>query len=291
MPPLMFVKTLGQPVFASYNLKLPSQFKPPSGNTAEDHYKKAFKDSERNCMPQLIPPWFTPAQSGIKYYVDSCDKVGNDFKSIHDDMLDAIGMAHNQWKMQAKFKDIKIAAALAIGAPGCLDGPELESGIKNAPMCASWSGNKAKYRDAIAKGVSKKYKEWQDKVTVPSLPWYPAFVAFPLASAPPMPNVPTPLAACPSAMMTSMIQPSQMRDAMVEALDGGLKDKDPDKQHKALFDAIATVVAAAFAQWLPLQQVMLVLGKGPVPSYAPPYVPVGPVVGGDIISAPGHLMS
>jgi len=289
MPPMSFIKPAGQVVFASYQLKLPSQFKPPQGNTAQDHYKKAFKSSELGCMPQMMPPWFMPAEAGNKYYVDSCDKQGNEFKKFHDAMLDAIGFAHSQWKLQAKFKDIKIAAVSAIGAPGCLDGPEMEGLIKNAPMVASFSGNKAKYRDAVAKGVSKKWKEWQDKVTVPGLPWYPAFLAFPLASAPPMPNVPTPLAACVSAAMTSMIMPSQMRDAMVEALDGELKKHDPDKQHKALFDAIATVVSTAFATWLPSQQVMMVMGKGPVPSYAPPYVPVGPVVGGDIISAPGHL--
>ena len=41
--------------------------------------------------------------------------------------------------------------------------------------------------------------------------------------------------------------------------------------------------------WLPQQQIMLVMGKGPVPTYAPPYVPVGPVIGGDNIAAPGHL--
>ena len=34
-----------------------------------------------------------------------------------------------------------------------------------------------------------------------------------------------------------------------------------------------------------------VLGKGPVPSFAPPYVPVGPVVGGDNIAVPGHLLA
>ena len=39
----------------------------------------------------------------------------------------------------------------------------------------------------------------------------------------------------------------------------------------------------------PQQQVMLVLGKGPIPTFAPPFVPVGPVVSGDNIAAPGHL--
>ena len=81
------------------------------------------------------------------------------------------------------------------------------------------------------------------------------------------------------------------RGEMGNALDGGLKSKDNDKQYEALHDAIATVLAAAFTMWLPMQQVMLVMGKGPIPTFAPPYVPVGPVVAGDIISTPGHLMS
>jgi hypothetical protein len=67
--------------------------------------------------------------------------------------------------------------------------------------------------------------------------------------------------------------------------------EDPDKQHEALFDAIATVLALAFLMWLPMQQVMLVMGKGPCPAFAPPFVPVSPVVAGDNIAAPGHLMT
>jgi hypothetical protein len=82
-----------------------------------------------------------------------------------------------------------------------------------------------------------------------------------------------------------------MKSEMDDALDGGLKDKDKDKQYEALHDAIATVLALAFLMWLPQQMVMLMLGKGPIPTFAPPYVPVGPVMGGDIISAPGHLMA
>jgi hypothetical protein len=109
--------------------------------------------------------------------------------------------------------------------------------------------------------------------------------------APPMPNIPTPLIACPSAKMTSIVMPSELKSAMIDALDGGLKKDDKDKQHEALFDAIATVLALAFLMWLPQQQVMLVLGKGQIPTFAPPFVPVGPVVGGDNISLPGHLMA
>ena len=156
-------------------------------------------------------------------------------------------------------------------------------------MCAAWSGNKAKHRDAIAKGVSKCFKDWQDKVTVPGLPWYPAFAAFPGPMAPPMPNVPTPLIACVSPMLTSITMPSQMKSAMIDAFDGGLKKHDPDKHHEAIYEAITTVLSVAFLAWLPMQMVNLVMGKGSIPTFAPPYVPVGPVVMGDTLPTPGHL--
>ena len=73
-------------------------------------------------------------QEPQKYFQDSCDKIGKEFKDFHDAMLDAVGFAHNMWKLQAKFQNLQVMAVSAIGSPGCLDGPELESNIKNAPM-------------------------------------------------------------------------------------------------------------------------------------------------------------
>ena len=32
-------------------------------------------------------------------------------------------------------------------------------------------------------------------------------------------------------------------------------------------------------------------GKGPIPTFAPPFVPVGPVVAGDNIGTPGHVIA
>ena len=291
MPGLSFIKILGNLRFLSHSFKLPVDFKKPQGDPAGKQYNDAWKPADRIAIPSLIPPWFMPAEIPNKYYQDTCDKIGNDFKELHDTMIDAVGFAHNLWKLQAKFQNLHIMAVSAIGTPGCLNGPPLESSIKMFPGCAAWIGNKAKYRDAVAAGVSKCFKNWQDNVMVPGLPWYPAFAAFPGPMAPPMPNIPTPLIACPSPMMAQIIMPDAMKSEMVNAFDGGLKQKDPDKHHEALFEAIATVLALAFMLWLPSQQVMLVLGKGPIPTFAPPYVPVGPVVGGDNIPLPGHLMT
>jgi hypothetical protein len=293
MPPLSPIKILGNLKFMSANLKLPT--KKASGDAkawGEPYFKDRKQETgEMTAAPQLIPPWFMPQKPGYKPHQKSCDEVGGKFKDFHDTMIDAVQYSHNLWKLQAKFKDLKIMAVSAIGTPGCLDGPELESNIKNAPMCASFSGNKAKHRDAVAKGVSKAFKNWQGQVTVPGLPWYPAFAAFPGPQAPPMPNIPMPLITCVSAKMTDIVMPDTMTKEMDDALDGGLKDKDPEKHYHALHDAIATVLSLAFLMWLPSQQVMLVMGKGPIPTFAPPFVPVGPVVGGDNLAIPGHLMA
>ena len=262
MPPLSFIKIAGNVVFFAKSYKLPdSDFKKPSGPKSDEQYGNAFKVADKIAIPQLVPPWFMPVEPN-KYYQDTCDKIGNNFKELHDTMIDAVGFSHNLWKLQAKFQNIQVMAVSAIGTPGCLDGPALESNIKNFPGCAAWSGNKAKYRDAVAKGVSKCFKDWQDNVTVPGLPWYPAFAAFPGPMAPPMPNVPMPLITCVSPMMSSIVAPMDMKSAMIDALDSGLKQKDKDKHHEGLFEAIATVLSAAFLMWLPAQQVMLVLGKG-----------------------------
>jgi len=246
-----------------------------------DMYSNAFSTSEHMGIPE--PMCYFWAQSTNTYHVDTCKEIGGLFKDFAHAMLDGFKTAVDMWRLQAKFKDLKVMSVSAIGAPGCLDGPKLESNIKNFSLPAA-SGNEKDWRDAVAKGLSDCWYEWQSKVTVPGLPWYPAFAAFPGPMAPPMPNVPTPLIACPSPGMAKMT-PSALKSAMCDnySLD------DPDDQFGALAQSIGTAVATAFLAWLPTQQVMLVMGKGPIPTFAPPYVPVGPVVAGDNIAVPGHL--
>ena len=118
----------------------------------------------------------------------------------------------------------------------------------------------------------------------PPPPPLPPFAAFPGPQAPPVPNVPMPLITCPSATMSDLT-PGPLKQAMIDKLG----DKDA-LHHEVLFDSIAIGFSLAFLLWLGTQPIMLVMGKGPIPSFAPPYVPVGPVVMGDNIPTPGHLM-
>lgn len=283
MPSLNLIPILCDLMFVAQMKKLPVGWQQPTGEPGKQ-YPDGFKKNELAVPPE--PLCYFWCASVNKKHVDTAKEVGKQFKDFAHAMLDAVKFAHDMWRLQAKFKDLKVMAVCAIGTPGCLDGPELESNIKNAPTTATMTGkNEKAWRDACAAGISKCFKEWQDKVMVPGLPWYPAFAALPMPTAPPMPNVPMPLITCPSPMMAKMT-PKMLQGAMLDAF----SLDDPDKQFDALALSIATPLAIGFLIWLASQQIMLVLGKGPIPTFAPPYVPVGPVVMGDNIAVPGHLM-
>jgi hypothetical protein len=274
------LKQLTKAAFQAHAIRLSVDWQQPQGPLAAQ-YVDAFSASERSVA--LDPSKLFVAASTNKYHVDQVNAISGKFEAFLDGICDALCNAHNVWKLQAKFGNIQVMAVAAMGAPGCLSGPDLKPLIlMSAPKATP---QELKYSQAVASAVAKCWKAWQDNVAVPGLPWYPAFAAFPGPQAPPMPNVPVPLASCPSALLAEMSAP-RLKQEMVAAL------ADPQAlHHEALFDAIGQGLATSFLAWLPQQQVSLVLGQGPVPSFAPPFVPVGPVLGGDVISAPGHLMS
>ena len=207
-----------------------------------------------------------------------------DQAAVIDAIKPAVKQAVDMWKLSAHFSDLKIMAVSAIGTQGCLDGPELESHIRIHPRVQSLSGLARDMANGIAEGFSDNFFLWQNGVTVPGLPWYPAFAAFPGPNAPPMPNVPMPLISCVSTRASRLVVASEIADAIRQALPANLSSET------AFINRVAAGLALGASTWLGSAQVMNVLGYGPVPSFAPPYVPVGPVVGGTNIPAPGHLM-
>ena len=201
-------------------------------------------------------------------------------------MCTAICGAHNIWRQQAFFRDISIMAVTAIGAPGTLTGPALKPLIRlqvpplrvPPPPLPPWA---PKHSLAIAAAVGEAWTEFQGMVLVPGLPWYPSFAAFPGAAAPPMPNVPWSLGSC--ALNRSAIVATSLKQRFAR------KFGHHDSMRAQLFESIAVAFERVVNQWLAAQMITNVLGHGQVPSFAPPYVPVGPVVNGQITPAPPHL--
>ena len=97
-----------------------------------------------------------------------------------------------------------------------------------------------------------------------------------------MPNIPSPFAALlHDATATS---PANLTNAMRFALRGNMD------YCMEFFESVAVAFQAPLLQWKVAQQVALVMGKGPCPAYAPPYMPVAPVYFGS--TDPGaHIKS
>lgn len=200
-------------------------------------------------------------------------------------LLSAVKYGIDMWRLQARFSNISIMGQTAIGNPGCLLGPELNPWIVQAPSVYNTSGYFKTLATAVANGVANNFKQWQDFVTVPGLPWYPLFAAFPGPFAPPTPNIPMPLIVCVSQNQNKLMSPTQMESAIKAALPSEFLLWEMDLFYFSLFGAIAN----HFTTWLCSQQVMMVMGMGPVPTFNPPYVPLGAVVNGYVIPSPGHL--
>lgn len=284
-------------VYFTYVCKktLPHKWVMPSMVAGIDHYAKYsggpgmmdFLVHIKGLMP--VPNPYIWEATTHELHKETAVEIGTKIKEFVEKALDKFKQAHDMARMQAKFKDWKVMSLSAIGAPGTLEFPKLKD---QAPF-SSWESsekedNAKAYAKAVVEGLSEQFDKWAGKVMCPGLPLYPAFIVYPGPMGPPTPCIPMPLMLYPSAMMAEVTQP-KLKDAMIAKLAKGVKDKDAAKLHEAIFDSIAFPISLNFLLWTLSQMVMNVMGKGPVPPFAPPYVPVGPVVAGDNIAVPGHL--
>ena len=228
-------------------------------------------------MPTLSPNWMV---TGCKTKRPPDTPAAH--KAYSTKVCQAVSSGLRTWQVMAYFEDLKIMGPTAIGPRGCLKGPNV--GPLILPGCPQGTEWERKTSQAVAGAIGEIWADFQYSVSVPGLPWYPSFAAWPGPMAPPMPNVPMPFAVL--LQDRSLLRESNVREKIERRADPAGKDVD------AAFMAI--LVAAGFVAtvpaWLMGLMVKNVLGKGPVPSFAPPYVPVGPVVMGDNIPVPGHLM-
>lgn len=206
----------------------------------------------------------------------SRDRVGEQIEPL----VQAICWGHDQWRGQALFRGIRINGVNAVG--GSLEGPALAPFIRSRlPPPTPGDDLGRRHGAAVAEAISGAWTEFQRSFSVPGLVWYPTFAAVAGPVAPPTPNVPSPLSSCTSDR--SRVAARTLRPRMDR------HSGPPDALGGALFDALAHAFESAVDTWLATQMVTNVLGQGPVPSYAPPHSPVGPVMAGTNLPSPGHL--
>lgn len=267
------MQQLARAKFMSFGLTVPQNWQPPQGKDAE-HYDAAFQPSEKVTAPGM-PPLFRAA-SANKYHTDAQKMHIGEIGSFIDGVCSAICSAWSTWQSAATMTGIIVAGPTA--SLGQIIGPPWTPLIlAQAPKTTP---NLTKYSNVIANVIGTAWLSFTATVKVPGLPWYPAFAAVPSPVAPPTPNVPVPFAAL--TQVPASIMPMTMKSQMQGMLG------DPTAPfHAELFEAICDAFDKCYQTWKVSTMVTNVLGTGPVPTFAPPYVPVGPVVGGTAMMTPG----
>ncbi|MEZ4365138.1 MAG: hypothetical protein R2939_02480 [Kofleriaceae bacterium] len=273
-PQASMMQQLARAKFMSFGLTVPTNWQNPVGDPAEQHFRDAFKPEEKNTSPGT-PPLVKPA---------TLNKLHTDIQKMHiarigsylDGITKAICSAWSQWQATATLVGVTINAVVAAG--GQVVGPPLfplimATAPKQSPM-------ELKYSTVIANTISTGWLSFTATVKVPGLPWYPAFAAFAGPMAPPMPNTPVPFAAL--TQVPASIAAGALKGQMVAGLG------DPGAPfHGQLFEAVADAFEKSYNTWKASTMVTNVLGTGAIPTFAPPVVPVGPVVGGVGNMTPG----
>jgi hypothetical protein len=82
-----------------------------------------------------------------------------------------------------------------------------------------------------------------------------------------------------------VINPSSVATNVI----GGLGElaNEPGAQEAA--NSFGASLSMSFMSWIAGKMLKNLMGKGNVPSFAPPYVPAGPVVMGDVLPTPGII--
>ena len=260
--------------FISKGIKLPMDWSQPG-----EQYPDAFKPNERTTAPNSPMNLFRDATLN-KYHVDTAKTIGKKFEKYIDGICGAICDAIDKWMKMTMISSALINGPVGVVLPGSFVGPPLMPLIlATAPKSTP---QEIKYSNAVANALGTLWQAWQAGLMGTLM--YPPFAAFPGPVAPPMPNIPLPLIAF-SSPGESGLSPSTLKITM----DANLAD--PTAQHASdLFDAIAKAFNTVFQVFKASTMVQNVLGMGPIPTFAPPFVPVGPVVMGTVVPTPGVLI-
>ncbi len=278
-PQASMMQMLAKAKFSSFGLTVPSDWKQPSGDPAGKQYVDSFPPAERTVPPDVaVPPLFLPASLN-KYHVDTQKLLNQKFGAYIDGVCSAICSAWSTWQSSAAMTGIMVNAVTA--SVGQVIGPPWTPLIlASAPMATPME---LMYSTTVATAVGMGWLSYTATIKIPGLPFYPAFAAFPGPFAPPMPNIPIPVIAL--TQVTATVGKGYLKTQMV-----GMLGQPMAPYHKELFESIAEAFETCFLLWQATTMTTNVLGMGPIPTFVPPFVPVGPVVGGMANMLPGGFV-
>ena len=273
-PQKAMLSQLAKMNFIAKQIKLPTDWQQPN-----DQFPDAFPASEL-AVPPNSPMNLFREPTLNKNHVDTAKQIGENFEAYIDGICGAICSGIDQWMKATAVTGVIINGPVGVLPPGAVVGPPLNALIM--PSAPVSTAQESKYSNAIANALSTLWQAWHMGITGTLM--YPAFATVPAPVAPPMPNVPMPLVALPSPGEAGLAAKS-LQGLMISNL------ADPTALHASdLFDAIAQAFYSVFQIFKTSTLVQNVIGTGPVPIFAPPFVPVGPVVMGTGNGVPGSCI-
>ena len=190
---------------------------------------------------------------------------------------DAARVAAKEWLQRSMVQNVVINGPIGTLMPGGLRSTSDFRSTMAARMSKSGvpTNVAAAFSEALAQAWNAWFGGYQTQLS------YPTFAAVPGPSAPVTPNIPKPLKAGASSNAQRLIP------ALLEAeIRTKLGKAATDSGASQAVNEFAKWFSERFSAWQSVATIVNVLGKGPVPTFAPPYVPVGPVIGGDSLRNP-----
>jgi hypothetical protein len=221
---------------------------------------------------------FRPA--GVQVLAGEGDSV--DWNTIARASQEAFREGVNEWIGKARIQGGQVNGPTAILTPGSL----VSDGNIESTIVQKLTGSQvpAEISRALAKELAAAWHDWAAgfQIRIPAA--YPSFAAFPGPMAPPTPAATGPVAlsngsSSGEAGLRAPILANKLSSA-VKLYAGKVGGGAPDQALKKL----ASWVEISFTEWKSMAKMGGVTGKGPIPTFAPPYVPVGPVLRGENLS-------
>lgn len=278
--------------FSSSSSIAPPAFSPTSQNESSssstdlsslDPSSRTSESSSTEDKKLPVPP---PEQSNAPEDVMSSESTTEESSITSVDpnhVYNAMVEAHQLFKTTSRFNHVQILGPIAMGASGCLNGIRLKSYMQG--ILASYKTNNidSAFVDATVNTISELFEQWKDSVQITALPWYPAFAFYPGPVAPPTPNVPTPLRALnfQEYLLTN-------KGFMIQKIKSKLPEEYQNESNLAKIESLSDLVTGYFDLWFLTTIISGAMAHGSVPSFAPPFVPGGPVMG-SVLPTPGVL--
>jgi len=199
----------------------------------------------------------------------------------------AFGQTINDWILASYVQGGWVRGPNAQLTPGSLkSGVDIEQRLAQALIVARVP---APVSQAIARELGGAWRAWADgfQLTLPGA--YPKLAAVPGPVAPPTPAASAFPVSRGASIAENRLTAATLSPRLVSAL-RPVAGRDTSGLDRAVTE-LASWVEGSFRDWKLSAQVVGVMGQGPIPSYAPPYVPVGPVVMGNNISTPGQVIA